>query len=162
MNNPDKLILVGVISSAHGIKGDVIIRSFMEKPINIFSLALVKKDHKNIKIKLIRPSSSDDSYVCKIDEVNDRNQAENLKGTKLFILRESMQELNENEFYIEDLKGLAVINETSDKIGTVSGVFNFGAGDIIEIRFLDNKKELFPFRKELFLEITKEFLKLRI
>lgn len=155
----NKLILVGVISSAHGIKGDVVIRSFTDEPLNIMNLPLQNNDGEEIKIKLIRVSSKG-RLICRILGVEDRNRAEELIGRKLFSLRSLMPAPQEDEFYIEDLKGLPVVNEQLTQIGKISGIFNFGAGDIIEVSFNNKTTELFSFRKEIFPEITEEYVRL--
>jgi len=156
----DKLILVGVISSPHGIKGDCIIKSFTVPASNIGKIAIVNKKMDNIKLKVIRESSNGD-LICKLNHINTRNDVELLKGHKLFCLRSSLPCLDDDEFYIEDLKGIDVMNGDLELIGTVINIYNFGAGEIIEVKFNENKTELFPFTKELFPIIANNYLILK-
>lgn len=159
MNNNNKLILVGVISSAHGVKGHVLIKSFTSPKDNIFNINILDKDVKEINIKKIG-SNSKNHFICEVEGCNDRNQAEIMKSTELYCYREDLPKLEQDdEFYIEDLKNLPVVDKDNNKIGKVLNIVNFGAGDILEILFLnDNKKELLPFSKNLFPTIEKDYI----
>lgn len=149
-----KLILIGVISSAHGIKGDILIKPYTEKPENLANLPIVDKNGESLSIKIIRINQKNE-LICKIQNCNDRNYAETLKGTKLYCSRDDLPTPPEEEFYVEDLRGLEVLDESGKAIGTILEVANYGAGDIIEIKFNDDTSEMFPFSKELFPTITK-------
>jgi 16S rRNA processing protein RimM len=157
MTKEEKLILVGVISAAHGIKGNVLIKSYTDPAVNIVSLPVLDKNHNIMRFKMIREASNG-GVVCKLTDCNDRNQAELLKGTNIYCLREDLPKPLEDEFYIEDLRGLKVLNESGENIGTVLETANYGAGDIVEIKFNDDKCEMFPFTKELFPSIEKDHL----
>lgn len=154
MIKDSKLILVGVISSAHGIKGDLIIKSYTEPVENIFDLKLFDDKNVNFPIKKIRITSK--GIICRHNKCQDRNQAETLTGTKLYCPREELPQTSEEEFYFEDLKSLSVLAPSGKKIGIISELFNFGAGDLIEVEFSNGSgTEIYPFTKEFFPEVTK-------
>lgn len=154
MTKDPKLILVGVISSAHGIKGDLIVKSYTAPIENIFELQLFDDKNINFPLKKIRITSK--GMICRHNNCKDRNQAEALIGTKLYCTRDELPETNEEEFYFEDLKHLSVLNSTGKKIGIISEIFNFGAGDLIEVEFSNGSgAEIYPFTKEFFPEVTK-------
>lgn len=155
MTTENKLILLGVISAAHGIRGDVLIKPYTEKPENLAKLRVTDSDGNVVAIKIIRNNKKNE-LICRIADCTDRNQAEDLKGTKLYCGREDLPEIAEEEFYIEDLRGLDVLDENEKTIGTISDVVNYGAGDIIEIKFEDGSAEMFPFTKELFPTVEKD------
>lgn len=158
MLKEDKLILVGVISAAHGIKGDLLVKSYTKPVDNILQLEIVDQKHSLVCLKMIRINSKG-NIICRLAGCNNRNQAEKLKGLKLFSNRRALPNTAEEEFYFEDLQNLKVINKSGKQLGIVSGIFNFGAGDIIEIRFSKNgKEEMFPFTKENFPEITHKYI----
>jgi len=157
MKEEDGLILVGVISAAHGIKGDVLVKSFTDPKENILSINILDKTHVPIKLKKVRVNSNG-TLVCRFIGSNDRNAAEALSGTKLFFLRDHLPVTQQDEYYIRDLKKLSVVNENGEKIGIIIDVANFGAGDIIEIRFNNDLEEMFPFTKEFFPEIGKDYI----
>ena len=154
MLNNEKLILVGVVSGAHGIKGHVTIRTFTEEPDNITKLLLQNSEGEKVTLKFSHYAKRD--IVCMMSGVRDRTAAEKARGIKLYALRSEFPEIEEEEFYFADLIGLPVVNMQQEVIGKVGGVHNFGAGDIIEISAPEKKSELFPFTKELFPEITKD------
>lgn len=151
----NKLILLGVISAAHGIKGDVLIKHYTEKPENLTRLRVTDLEGNVLAIKVIRNNKKNE-LICRIGDCSDRNHAEALKGTKLYCGREDLPEIEEEEFYIEDLRGLDVLDENEKTIGKISDAVNYGAGDIIEIKFEDGSAEMFPFTKELFPIVEKD------
>lgn len=153
MVNSDKLILIGIISSAHGVQGEVIIKSFTDPITNILKLAIINNKNESIVLKLVKVKP-DNSIICKVKNIETRTEAEKLKGSKLFTLRSNLPNLLHEEFYIEDLIGLAVIDPESNNLGIVNNVFNFGASDIIEVKFNNDSLELFPFTKKFFPIIT--------
>ncbi|MFU7501622.1 MAG: ribosome maturation factor RimM [Candidatus Tisiphia sp.] len=150
------LIFVGVVSSVHGVQGNVYVKSFTMPNTNIIKMNLVDELGKEIILKLISQNSKGD-IICRFNKINNRTLAEGLKGCKLFCHRHDFPSLSEDEFYIEDLRGLLVLDTNLVAIGKITNVFNFKAGDIIEIEFVSNKKvELFPFNKQFFPVVTKE------
>lgn len=129
------LICVAKIVAAHGIKGQVKLKVFAN------DLSIYKKFFmKNNEILLLNKiqNKSPDVSIAFVNGVNDRNLAETLIGTELFITKDQLPQLNDDEFYYENLVGIDVIVH-NEKIGIVSGVFNFGAGDFCEIKLLSGK-----------------------
>ena len=147
-------ILVGKISSAHSIKGEVKIHSycFPQDQITTYTPLINAEDQ---EFKIARFRMNNDIMICKLEGVDDRNAAEALKGTELFTYRSQFAPEDEEEFYIEDLKNLTIIDLEGQKIGTVVAVHNYGADDILEI-LLDQteKTELVAFTKEFFPEVN--------
>jgi 16S rRNA processing protein RimM len=128
-------ICVAKIVAAHGIKGQVKLKVFAND-LSIYKKFLLKNNEilllNKIQIK------SPDVLIAFVSGINDRNLAETLIGTELFITKDQLPPLPDDEFYYEDLVGIDVIVDNS-KIGIVSGVFNFGAGDFCEIELLSGK-----------------------
>ncbi len=160
MQKDDELILIGVISAAHGLGGHVIIKSYTNPTENILKLNFFTKDRANIPGKKTRINSNG-NIVYKPLSCSNRNDSEALIGTKLYCLRSDLPEANEEEFYFEDLKNLVVKNPQGEIIGKISNISNYGAGDILEVKFSDETDEMFPFTKEFFPEITNEFIILK-
>lgn len=161
MDITHKLILVGVISSAHGIKGDVVVKSFTNPVENICALLLTTEQKDDITLRCITIKPNGD-LICRLKDVKTRTDAERLRGVKLFTLRANLPEPKEDEFYIEDLKGLSVVNANLERLGIVNAVFNFGASDVIEVKFNDGRVESFPFTKKLFPIITEGYMVLEV
>jgi 16S rRNA processing protein RimM len=158
----DKLILVGVIKSASGIKGDVLIQSFTDPIENIFKIPVIDQNNQAITLKFVRPNSN--GLVARIDGCNNRNEAETYQKKSLYCLRQNLPSIeDEDVFYAEDLVGMSVLDLSHVEIGQVTNVVNYGAGDIIEIKFNDSKNsELYPFTKEFFPEISDEYIVLNL
>jgi 16S rRNA processing protein RimM len=146
------LILVGKILSPHGINGMVKIMSYMSVSKDLFNHNILTSDNKTIVIesnKAISPST----FICKIKDINNRNQSEEIKGLELFITKDNLPELQKDEFYIEDLKGMQVVDIYGKTIGLINNVYNFGAGDIIEIKFNGGAVEMYDFNSKIFPQI---------
>ena len=109
MKEDDRLILVGVISAAHGIKGDILVKSFTDPKENILALDILDENAAPIKLKKVRVNSNG-TIVCRFAGSNDRNASEALSGTKLFCLRDTLPAPQEDEYYISDLRKFFVIN----------------------------------------------------
>lgn len=144
-----RLILVGIIGSAHGVRGQVKLRSFTSSPENITSYGDLQDTSGNrYRVKLV--SGNKDVLIAKVEGVDTRDAAEKLRNIKLYVERSALPEPKKNEYYHEDLVGLEATTEDGAAYGHVVGVHNFGAGDIIEIKLVSGKEELLPFNKATF------------
>ncbi len=143
-------ICLGVIVGAHGIKGEVKVRSWTaaDRDIGAYGTLCNKDGQRLFELKVV--GRGKDFLRCKIKGVDDRNEAEMLVGTELYVKRAALPDLADEEYYQADLIGLSVCLESSgEEIGEVAGVYNFGAGDILEIRLKDtNRLEMIPFNRQ--------------
>ena len=145
-SNDDRRILLGQISGAHGIRGDIIVRTFTADPDGIADYGdLTDKDGlRPLSLKIVRVT--DKGIVARVKGVNDRNGAEALKGRELYVLRSQLPAADEAEYYHADLIGLNAITEDGSAFGKVIAVQNYGAGDLLEIRTRDGRdSEFIPF-----------------
>ena len=126
-----KQILVGKIVAMQGVRGDVRVQTFTEKPED-FSKFKVQSSKFNLDdFKFIRVVPNSNVIIAHIRGFDDRTAAEALRGTELYINRDALPDLTANEYYQADLIGFTVIRD-GEKVGTVACFQNFGAGDIIE------------------------------
>ncbi|WCR57777.1 ribosome maturation factor RimM [Wolbachia endosymbiont of Ctenocephalides felis wCfeJ] len=156
MNN--NLICLGVITAPHGIKGAVKIKTFTEKPENISLHGKLISGNESYKIDSVSVIG-DDLVIATISGINSRNEAELLRGRNLYIKKDRLPKLNdENEFYQSDLLGMEVRLENNELYGHVKSICNFGSGDILEISVISIKKNIMlSFTKEIFPHVnTKE------
>ena len=130
MDNNTK-ILVGKIVAPQGIHGEFRVQSFAENPNDFKEFKVLSDKFESAKFRFVRVLKTN-VIIAKIDGINDRNTVETLRGTPLFVLRDDLPKLKENEYYQSDLIGFDVIRD-GKKIGIVDGFQNFGAGDIIEL-----------------------------
>lgn len=144
LKNP---VLMATIGAAHGIKGEVRVKTFTGEPLALGDYGrLHASDGRTFAIRDLRPQK--DMLVVRFEGVTDRNAAEALNGTELFVDRSVLpDDLEEDEFYHADLIGLAVVDEMGEKIGTIRALHDFGGGDIIEIATSGGRSELIPFTK---------------
>ncbi len=125
-------ILVGKIVAPQGIRGEVRIQTYSDAPSDFKKFAVISDKFAPDDFKFVRTVPNSTVIIAKIRGVDDRNAAEMLRGTQLFIGRGDLPELKENEYYQTDLIGMSV-NQRGNIIGRVSCVQNYGAGDILEL-----------------------------
>ncbi|MBR4624054.1 MAG: 16S rRNA processing protein RimM [Alphaproteobacteria bacterium] len=140
MNN-DKKILVGKIVAFQGVRGDVRIQAYTATPSDLRDMQIESSQFKPDDFRFIRALPNSNVIIAHIRGFEDRTSAEVLRGTELFVNRESLPKLKDGEYYQTDLIGFSVIHDEKT-IGKIDGFQNFGAGDIME---LDNG-EMVAFR----------------
>lgn len=142
---PADPILLGVVGGAHGIKGEVRIRSFTADPTDIGAYGpLFDAEGNRYTIRSARFQKT--VVVAAIAEVRDRNHAERLNGTELFVDRSVLPEDDdEDAFFQTDLIGLSAVSIAGEPIGTVIAIHDFGAGDVVEIRPERGASVMIPF-----------------
>jgi len=128
------LICVGVIAAAHGIKGEVKVKSFTENAENFAAYGPLWDEVGARRFEMTVRSRAKDGVIAAIRGVASRNAAEALRGTRLFIPRAALPEAGQDEFYYADLIGLRALLADGTELGEVAAVNDFGAGDVIEIR----------------------------
>lgn len=141
------------VTAAFGIKGAVRVFLYTDN-VNHYK-KIYNRDGKEFLFKVLNQKNN--TAVIKLDSVNDRNEAEKLKGISFFVKKEDLPKLNDDQFFICDLIGqkVSVIGENADL--EIIDVKNFGAGDLIEISEKGEKDSFFvPFTKENFPETDGE------
>lgn len=149
----DGWICVGAFAGSHGVRGDTRLKSFTDVPEALFSYPSLHKgpDGPALKIKLLR--SAKDGFIVRVDGVSNREDAQALKGKRLYVPREALSaEEDEDEFYLADLIGLEARDTAGTVLGLVRAVENFGAEDLLELVLKQPLKGLgrhafIPFRK---------------
>ena len=127
-----KHILVGKIVAPQGIRGEVRVQTFTDTPVDFKKLKIKSVRFNDDDFKFVRTVPNSNVIIAKISGIDDRNAAETLRGTELFIERSALPDLKENEFYQADLIGFDVVRNGT-KIGVIDCFQNYGAGDIIEL-----------------------------
>ena len=140
-----KRILLGRIAGAHGIRGEVLIRAFTERPEDIGAYGpLDDGGARTFTVEAVRATGK--GVVARLAGVRDRTAAEALKGTPLYVDRARLPAPGEGEFYHADLIGMSAVDAEGRPVGEVVGVHNHGAGDILEVRLAaSGKTELVAF-----------------
>ncbi len=144
------------VTAAFGIKGAVRVFLYTDN-VNHYK-KIYDRDGDEYRFKLLNQKGN--TAVIKLDSIDNRNEAENLKGMSFFVKKEDLPKLDENQFFICDLIGqkVSVIGEVEKNVDLkIINVKNFGAGDLIEISEKGEKDSFFiPFTKENFPETDGE------
>ncbi len=149
MTGPGRRVCLARIAGSHGLRGEVRIDSFTEVPEDFASYGPLTDASGAIEYKVRGLRDGTRGLIARIDGVNDRTQADLMRGTELFVLREQLPEPDEDgEYYHEDLIGLRVDRPDGTQEGTVHAVHNFGAGDLLEIARPGASSRLVPFTDE--------------
>jgi 16S rRNA processing protein RimM len=154
---PKNPVCVAAVAGVHGIKGAVRLKSFTEEPEDCTSYGRVWLEDGTHAFDVTYIGTSKGVVIAQLEGVQDRTDAENLRGTRLFVDKSQLPELDEDEFYPEQLKGLQVFDCMGTAIGTVLGMYDFGAGDIMEIRYQHNgisQAVMLPFTEKVVPEIS--------
>jgi 16S rRNA processing protein RimM len=154
LENP---VLMATIGAAQGLRGEVRVRTYTADPTALGDYGhLHSEDGRIFEILEIREAKN--IAIVRFRGINDRNAAEALAGLELFIERDNLpdDELEEDEFYYADLEGLEAVDEEGKSYGTVSAVYDFGAGDLLELKGPGRRPALIPFSEAAVLEIDLE------
>lgn len=145
-----EMVCVAVITGAHGVHGRVTIKSFTENPLDVTSYGVMtdKSGAKRFKVELTGKQTRG-LFIAKLSEVRSRNDAEALRGVELFVPRTQMPDPEEEEFYYSDLEGLEAVLVTGEVLGRVAAVYDFGAGDMLEIPRQKAGSLMVPFTKDI-------------
>ncbi len=134
MRSNAERIRVARIGAAHGVRGEVKLWSFTQDPLAVAGYGPLESEDGARAFEIETLRSAKDHLVARIAGVNDRSAAEKLTNTDLFVPRERLPAIEEEDtFYYADLVGCAAVTADGKPLGTVSALHNFGAGDIIEI-----------------------------
>ena len=154
VNVAETRIEIGAIAAAHGVRGAFKVKAFCDDPMALTSYgAVTLEDGRQLSIKA--HSHAKGFVLCSAKEVTSRNEADSLRGALLFVARQAMPELQGDEFYHADLVGYQLVARDSDKqdserqdgteIGPIIGIYDFGAGTVLEIKRHGKKAVMVPF-----------------
>ena len=136
------MICIGAIAGSFGVSGEVRLKSFCSEPTDIaaYGPVFTEDGSRQFHITLTRPVAG--GLGARIQGVNTKEQADALRGTSLHVPRDRLPSLPDDEFYHADLIGLDAYDPGGVLIGKVSGIYNHGAGDIVEISPTGHKSAL--------------------
>lgn len=132
--DPSRLILVGRVAGAFGVKGEVRITAYTEAPETLAAFGRLLRKDGSPGFTLQGGRVHKDSIITRVKEVSTKEEADALRGLQLFVPRDELPEPDEDEFYLTDLIGLAAVTPDGAPIGKVKTVRDFGAGDLLEIQ----------------------------
>jgi 16S rRNA processing protein RimM len=141
----NRLIVVGVLKGAHGVRGDVRVRSFTADPEAVFDFGPLMDEAGKVLLtpKSARPGK--DHFIVRPKEQKQKEDWDAMRGTLLHVPRASLPDAEEDEFYIEDLVGLDVYSGGNERTGRIRAVQDFGAGDLLDIDLAGGGSVFVPF-----------------
>ncbi len=146
----DDRVCLGVVAGAHGVRGLVRIKSFTAEPLDIGSYGPLSDVRGRRTFDLTIKGQVKGAVLVAIAGIADRDKAQALHGTNLYVSRSVLPEPeDEEEFYNADLIGLRVEDDSGAVLGSVKAMHNFGGGDLLEVLPDVGKSWLLPFTKQV-------------
>ena len=141
-------VLLAAVMGAQGLKGEVKVKTFTAAPEALRAYGVLHDAKgKTYKITAFRPTKPGEAVIA-FAGVTDRNTAEALRGTELFVTRAALPAPAADEFYHADLIGLEAFDTEGRMVGKVAAIHNFGASDVIEIMRADGDSVMLAFTRE--------------
>ena len=154
----EQFLQVGVISSTHGIRGEVKVFPTTDDPNRFKKLKKViletKKEKLSLEVQGVKFFKQ--FVIVKFKGIDNINDIEMYKGRELWIPREEAQELGEDEYYVADLIGMDVLLENGEKFGVLRDVMETGANDVYIVDRVDGEEILLPAIHDCVLDVDVE------
>ncbi|MBR6390132.1 MAG: ribosome maturation factor RimM [Lachnospiraceae bacterium] len=146
---------VGVITSTHGIRGEVKVYPTTDDVRRFRKLKTVTADtgHESLVLHIRSVKFFKQFVILSFDEYNDINEVGFLKKASLTIDRSDAVSLDKDEYFVADLIGLKCITDTGETLGEIKDVLETGANDVYVIRQADNSELLVPAIKDCILGV---------
>lgn len=137
---------IGKIAGTHGLKGTLRVFPTTEEPsrFELLKQIIVENKGKRETFHIEKIAYHKKFVLVTVKELKDINEAELYKGAGIWIPEEDALPLEENEYYMRDLYGLAVVTEEGEELGTLADIYETGANDVYAIRQEGKKDLLIP------------------
>ena len=150
--------IAGLVGAPFGLKGFVKVRPFSGEIEHLLRLqsVIIRQGSKERLLKIEESEASPPVVLLRFAGIDSPEAAKALGGAQLVVDREQASPLQAGEFYVEDLKGLAVTAPGGEIVGHITDIVEGGGGELAEIRLNNGELKLVPFRREFFTEIEPE------
>lgn len=157
----EKMICVGVVAGAHGVRGLVRVKSFTAEPGDIAAYGPLWDERHGKSLRLQPTGEVRGQLLARVEGISDRSAAERLRGQRLYVPRSALPEPDADEYYHADLIGLrAELNSDGEHaarlLGIIRSVHEFGAGPVLEITDDDERTTMVPFTRDAVPEVDLE------
>ena len=153
MTASSKLILVGRVAGAFGVRGEVRVTAYTERPESLLAYRELLQKDGSPGLTLLSGRAQKGDLVARAREIATKEEADALRGLLLHVPREALPEPEEDEYYLTDLIGMTVVSPEGQTLGKVKAVQDFGAGDILEIDPGRGATWYLPFTREAVPEV---------
>ena len=134
MNKEDEIIAVGMITGAHGIRGEVKLSPYASLDGAEWNTVYVRAGKADRPMEVVGVRPNKDLLIIALRGLGDRNAAEALAGSELCMRKSDLPELAEDEYYYSDLLGLAVFTDDGRDLGLVKEIIPTGSNDVLEVK----------------------------
>ena len=141
-------VCLGRIVGAHGVRGIVRIKSHTANPDDLTAYGALSDEAGTRRLTVTVTGHVKGLVLARVEGIDDRDAAEALRGTDLYVPRAALPPTEGEEYYHVDLLGLRAESEDGTALGRVSAVHDHGAGPIVEIQPPDGPSTLVPFTRE--------------
>ena len=154
----EDLLQVGVVTTTHGVRGEVKVFPTTDDPARFKKLKNVilddGKTQRDMEISGVKFFKN--MVILKFKDLDDMNEAQKLRQAKLFVTRDNAVELQENEYFIADLIGMQVVSDEGEELGEISDVLQTGANDVYVIQKEKQADILVPAIKDCIINVDLE------
>ena len=142
-------VCVGAIAGAFGVRGEVRLKSFTADPEDIAAYGMLITEDGSRSFEVTLTGQTSGALTARLSGIATKEQADGLRGVRLYVPRDRLPDLPEDEFYHADLIGLSVHDTGGAPLGRVRAVLNHGASDLLEIELAgESNTVLLPFTRE--------------
>ena len=127
------LVCVGAVAGAFGVQGEVRLKSFCAVPEDIETYAPLTTDDDGRSFAVSHLRAIKNGFAARLGGITTKEQADALRGLRLYAPRDRLPSLPDDEYYHTDLIGLEVLDTGGARLGRVKSVLNHGAGDLLEV-----------------------------
>ena len=149
----DRLLQVARVAGAFGVRGEIRITTFTEDPLALAAYKVLTREDGSPGLTITTARAVKGAVIARATGIETRDQAEALRGLKLFIAREALPAPDDDEFYHADLIGLSIETAAGEPMGKVKTIQDFGAGDLIEVQPPMGASWWLPFTREAVPEV---------
>lgn len=146
---PRKRYEIGKIAAAHGIRGDMLLLPLTDFPERFFEMESLDvktagKPMRTFEIRRIEPYEGKGTFFLHLNGIETREAAEALKGASVTVARDERAELEEGEYWLDDIIGLNVVNTSNEVLGVITEVMPTGSNDVYVIKTPDGSYKAIP------------------
>ena len=154
----EDLLQVGIITSTHGVRGEVKVYPTTDDPRRFRRLKEVVLDtgREKLNLEIEGVKFFKQFVILKFKGLDNINDIEKYRQKSLYVTRKNAVRLRRDEYFIADLIGLKVQDEDGKELGTVKDVIETGANDVYEVEMADGKSLLLPAIKQCILNVDVE------
>lgn len=161
----EKQFRIGVISSTHGVRGEVKVFPTTDDP-NRFKRSkgvyIVTKDNKQLPVEITQARFFKNMVIVKFKDYDNINDIEKYKGCDLVVDRENAVRLRKDEFFIADFINANVWTDEGEELGILGDVLETGANEVFVVKTKEGKEILIPVIKECVVDMNAEEMKITV